>query len=101
MLERELLLLPFRVRLEALVAASELAGQWADLLADHEKLLGHLVLAHAQACRRHGTRAHEVLADRHAALHAADGRGTRTPTRPRTPSPSAAPEGQPDDAPSS
>ena len=71
-LERELLLLPFRVRLEALVAASELAGQWADLLADHEKLLGHLVLAHAQPLPP-GERAHEVLADRHAALHGEDG----------------------------
>jgi hypothetical protein len=74
-LERELLLLPLRVRLEALVAAADLVQQWADLIADHEKLLGHLVLAH-------GVRAddgspdgldHELLADRHAALHADSG----------------------------
>ena len=48
-LERELLLLPVRVRLEALVAAADLVSQWSDLLADHEKLLGHLVLAHGAA----------------------------------------------------
>ena len=74
-LERELLLLPLRVRLEALVAASELAGQWADLLADHEKLLGHLVLGHAVVAPEQAHRGHEVLADRHASLHATDGPG--------------------------
>ena len=74
-LERELLLLPLRVRLEALVAAADLVQQWADLIADHEKLLGHLVLAHG--VRPDGDSpdglAHEDLADRHAALHAASG----------------------------
>jgi hypothetical protein len=69
-LERELLLLPVRTRLEALVAAADLVSTWSDLLADHEKLLGHLVLAHGQD----GVRAdHEVLADRHATLHAGTG----------------------------
>ncbi len=72
LLERELLLLPLRVRLEALVAAAALAGQWADLLADHEKLLGHLVLAH-EAAPEPDT--HESLADAHAALHAGTGPG--------------------------
>ncbi len=66
-LERALLLLPLRVRLEALVAAAELVDGWADLLADHEKALGHLVLAHAEP--QLGLE-HEALADRHAALHA-------------------------------
>jgi hypothetical protein len=51
-LERELLLLPVRVRLEALVAAGDLVAEWADLVADHEKLLGHLVLAHAEPQER-------------------------------------------------
>jgi hypothetical protein len=73
-LERELLLLPLRTRLEALVAAADLVGQWSDLLDDHEKLLGHLVL-------RHGDPAtpldHEALADRHAALHTDVGPGHR------------------------
>jgi hypothetical protein len=74
-LERELLLLPMRVRLEALVAAAALVATWADLLADHEKLLGHLVLAHGEP----GTAgAHEALADRHAGLHAAAGPGHGT-----------------------
>ncbi|MCW2779439.1 MAG: hypothetical protein JWN17_3164 [Frankiales bacterium] len=71
-LERELLLLPFRVRLEALVAAGELAGSWADLLADHEKVLGHLVLAHGAP---QDALAHDALADAHAALHAGTGPG--------------------------
>ncbi len=80
-LERELLLLPLRVRLEALVAAGELAGQWADLLADHEKVLGHLLLAHPggiavledlSAAAGH---THEHLADLHAALHEPTGPG--------------------------
>jgi hypothetical protein len=69
-LERELLLLPLRTRLEALVAAADLVNAWSDLLADHEKLLGHLVLAHGQDAARD---AHEVLADRHAVLHAQTG----------------------------
>jgi hypothetical protein len=71
-LERELLLLPLRVRLEALVAAADLVQQWADLLADHEKLLGHLVLAHGilDGDEAPGSLVHEDLADRHAALHA-------------------------------
>lgn len=67
-LERELLLLPTRVRLEALVSAADLVDSWADLLADHEKVLGHLVLGHGEPQQ---VRAHEALADRHAALHAA------------------------------
>jgi len=66
-LERELLLLPMRVRLEALVAAADLVDSWADLLADHEKALGHLVLGHGEPQE---VLAHEALSDRHAALHA-------------------------------
>lgn len=66
-LERDLLLLPMRVRLEALLAASALVAEWAELLADHEKCLGHLVLAHGEAPQ---ARDHEALVDRHAALHA-------------------------------
>ncbi|MCA1711496.1 MAG: hypothetical protein LC789_07630 [Actinobacteria bacterium] len=69
-LERELLLLPIRTRLEALVAAADLVSAWSDLLADHEKLLGHLVLAHGAAS---AADAHELLADRHATLHAQTG----------------------------
>ncbi len=73
-LERELLLLPLRVRLEALVAAADLVEQWTDLLADHEKLLGHLVLAHGLLDGgASGSLVHEDLADRHAALHADSG----------------------------
>ena len=71
-LERELLLLPLRVRLEALVAAADLVSTWSDLVADQEKLLGHLVLAHAAP---QDALAHEALADRHAALHAGSGPG--------------------------
>jgi len=71
-LERELLLLPLRVRLEALVAAAVLVATWGDLLADSEKLLGHLVLAHDEAAV---PAAHEALADRHADLHALAGPG--------------------------
>lgn len=97
-LERELLLLPLRVRLEALVAAGELAGQWADLLADHEKLLGHLVLGHASP---HGTDpaalAHERLADAHAGLHTGAGPGHPD----ALPSPYAVPGADPDDDPPS
>jgi hypothetical protein len=69
-LERELLLLPVRTRLEALVAAADLVSTWSDLLADHEKLLGHLVLAHRQDA---AAAAHEALADRHAQLHVQTG----------------------------
>jgi hypothetical protein len=66
-LERDLLLLPMRVRLEALMGASALVAGWADLLADHEKCLGHLVLAHRDTPSDLG---HEALVDRHSALHA-------------------------------
>ena len=65
-LERELLLLPVRVRLEALVAAADLVDEWAGLVADHEKLLGHLVLAHAEPQEQVD---HEPLVARHAHLH--------------------------------
>ena len=71
-LERELLLLPLRVRLEALVAAAEVVSSWADLVADHEKLLGHLVLAHREPQAVVG---HEALVDRHAVLHTSSGPG--------------------------
>jgi hypothetical protein len=71
-LERELLLLPVRVRLEALLAAGELVEQWSDLVADREKLLGHLVLAHGQLPHPEAL-GHEELAGRHAGLHAATG----------------------------
>lgn len=71
-LERELLLLPVRVRLEALLAAAELVGQWSDLIADREKLLGHLVLAHGQLPHPEAL-GHEELAGRHAVLHDACG----------------------------
>jgi len=66
-LERDLLLLPMRVRLEALMAAAALVESWSDLLADHEKCLGHLVLAHRETPT---DLTHEALADRHAELHA-------------------------------
>ena len=72
MLERELLLLPIRVRLEALVAAADLVTEWADLVADQEKLLGHLVLAHEEP--QQGTE-HELLVARHAELHSSTGPG--------------------------
>ncbi len=65
-LERELLLLPVRVRLEALVAAADLVDEWAGLVSDHEKLLGHLVLAHGE---RQKKVEHEPLVARHATLH--------------------------------
>jgi hypothetical protein len=71
-LERELLLLPVRVRLEALVATADLVSTWTDLLADHEKLLGHLVLAHAEPQEAVD---HERLVDRHAVLHSSTGPG--------------------------
>lgn len=73
-LERELLLLPLRVRLEALVAAAAVVSTWAELLADHEKLLGHLVLAHDEPG---AAGAHVGHADRHALLHALHGPGHR------------------------
>ena len=66
-LELALLLLPVRTRLEALVAAAAIVDTWADLYADHEKCLGHLVLQHGAAPEIH---LHEVLADEHARLHA-------------------------------
>ncbi len=66
-LEVALVLLPVRVRLEALVAAAALVDDWADLLADHEKCLGHLVLRHGLPSE---AAPHDVLADRHAILHA-------------------------------
>lgn len=69
-LERELLLLPLRVRLEALVAAVDLVETWGELIADQEKLLGHLVLSHAQVQE---ATAHEALVEHHAALHAVSG----------------------------
>ncbi|CAA9318175.1 MAG: hypothetical protein AVDCRST_MAG07-1614 [uncultured Frankineae bacterium] len=71
-LERELLLLPLRVRLEALVAAADLVSTWSDLVADQEKLLGHLVLAHGEPQAALG---HELLVERHATLHDAHGPG--------------------------
>ncbi|MDT7536452.1 MAG: hypothetical protein QOI82_37 [Actinomycetota bacterium] len=69
-LERELLLLPIRTRLEALVAAADLVETWSDLLADEEKLLGHLVLRHGSDQLPHD---HGALADLHAELHASSG----------------------------
>jgi hypothetical protein len=73
-LERDLLLLPMRVRLEALMAASALVSAWSDLLADHEKCLGHLVLVHGTTPSDLG---HDALVDVHAALHSgAPGHGT-------------------------
>ena len=71
-LERELLLLPLRVRLEALVAAADLVSEWSELVSDHEKLLGHLVLAHTEPQQACG---HEQLVDRHAVLHVTGGPG--------------------------
>jgi hypothetical protein len=74
-LERSLLLLPMRVRLEALVAAGTLVASWSDVLADHEKCLGHLVLQHGTAP---AAAPHEALVDQHAALHAGDPHHTRS-----------------------
>lgn len=71
-LERALLLLPLRVRLEAIIAAEQLVDDWEQLLADHEKLLGHLVLSHGD---RPEPGTHDELADRHARLHASSGPG--------------------------
>lgn len=78
-LERELLLLPLRVRLEALVAAADLVQSWSELVADHEKLLGHLVLAHDEPQAGTG---HELLVERHAALHALTGPAHALPAVP-------------------
>jgi hypothetical protein len=75
-LERELLLLTVRFRLEALVAAADLVSGWSDLLADQEKLLGHLVLAHHVTPVETG---HEALARLHARLHAEHGPGHPAP----------------------
>jgi hypothetical protein len=66
-LETALMLLPLRTRLEALVAATTLVHSWCDLMADHEKCLGHLVLVHGE---RPDPAPHEMLVDRHAMLHA-------------------------------
>lgn len=68
-LERELLLLPVRTRLEALVAAADLVSTWSDLLADHEKLVGHLVLRHDLRSEPTRTSRHDELADDHARAH--------------------------------
>ena len=75
-LERELLLLPLRVRLEALVAAVDLVSTWTELVSDQEKLLGHLVLAHGEP---QTALAHEALTDRHALLPAGAGPGHAAP----------------------
>ena len=74
LLERELLLLPIRTRLEALVAAADLVESWSELLADEEKLIGHVVLRHGGTTALVSTE-HEALADRHAELHATSGPG--------------------------
>jgi hypothetical protein len=80
-LERGLLLLPMRIRLEALMAAAALVETWSDLLADHEKCLGHLVLAHNETPTELG---HEALADRHAELHSGTpGHQVEEPAEPR------------------
>ena len=86
-LERELLLLPLRVRLEALVAAADLVSTWSDLVADHEKLLGHLVLSHAALADGAPLDevTHEALVDRHAALHHGSGPGHGASAEPTTP----------------
>jgi hypothetical protein len=71
-LEIALVLLPLRVRLEALVAAATVVDDWSDLLADHEKCLGHVVLAHGVVLIDRlapDVISHEALADLHAALH--------------------------------
>jgi hypothetical protein len=74
-LERSLLLLPMRVRLEALIAAEQLVDDWQQLLSDHEKLVGHLVLAHDGLDAVGDLDDHEGLADHHARLHVATGPG--------------------------
>jgi hypothetical protein len=75
-LESALLLLPMRTRLEALVAATTLVHTWCDLMADHEKCLGHLVLAHGE---RVEAAPHEVLVDRHAIVHGGRAHHPRQP----------------------
>lgn len=75
-LERELMLLTVRFRLEALVASADLVAGWSDLLADQEKLLGHLVLAHGVTPT---DTTHEALARLHARLHAEHGPGHQQP----------------------
>ena len=75
-LERELLLLPLRTRLEALVAAADLVDHWEALLADEEKLLGHLVLRHGQVpAAGPGDAVHESMVEQHTLLHDLDGPG--------------------------
>ena len=74
-LERELLLLPIRTRLEALVAAADLVENWSDLLSDVEKLVGHVMLRHGGSVHNALPLDHEPLAERHAELHAATGPG--------------------------
>ena len=75
-LERELLLLPLRTRLEALVAAADLVDQWEALLADEEKLLGHLVLRHGAVPEAGpGEAVHESMVEQHAVLHDRTGPG--------------------------
>ena len=78
-LERSLLLLPMRVRLEALIAAEQLVDDWQQLLSDHEKLVGHLVLAHDGLDAVGDLDDHEGLADHHARLHVATGPGHAAP----------------------
>ena len=81
-LERELLLLPLRTRLEALVAAADLVDHWEALLADEEKLLGHLVLRHGQVpAAGPGEAVHEAMVAQHAALHDETGPGHATGSR--------------------
>jgi hypothetical protein len=65
-LERELLLLPMRTRLEALIGAEAVVSEWSDLLADHEKCLGHVILSHGAQPE---DVTHEAVADLHARLH--------------------------------
>ena len=65
-LERELLLLPMRTRLEALIGAEAVVNEWSDLLADHEKALGHVILAHGATPE---DLTHEAVTDLHAKLH--------------------------------
>lgn len=81
-LERELLLLPLRTRLEALVAAADLVEQWESLLGDEEKLLGHLVLRHGQVPAAGPLESvHEAMVDQHAALHDENGPGHHAPAK--------------------
>lgn len=69
-LEVALMLLPLRVRLEALVAAVALVESWSEVFADHEKALGHLMLAHpTSGLLATAAPTHEDLAELHASLH--------------------------------